>query len=64
MDTVAVDVFGDNDVLFCPGDRSHLSVHNRDGFKDIAVWNPAESFPFQHQDFVSLGSARVARVIT
>ncbi len=43
---VAVDVFGDNDVLFCLGDRSHFNVLNRDGFKYIVVWSPGESSPF------------------
>mmetsp|Transcript_23694 Transcript_23694/g.60838 ORF Transcript_23694/g.60838 Transcript_23694/m.60838 type:complete len:476 (-) Transcript_23694:265-1692(-) len=64
VDSLYVDVFGNHDLMFCPGDRSYISLHNRKGFKDVAAWNPHEGMPQEYQDFVSLGSARVARVVT
>jgi len=64
VDSVHVDVVGNHDVLFCPGNRSFISIHNRKGFTDIAAWNPHEGMPMDYQGFVSLGSAKVARKVT
>eukprot|EP00192_Tetraselmis_astigmatica_P004854 CAMPEP_0117675508 /NCGR_PEP_ID=MMETSP0804-20121206/15646_1 /TAXON_ID=1074897 /ORGANISM="Tetraselmis astigmatica, Strain CCMP880" /LENGTH=473 /DNA_ID=CAMNT_0005484523 /DNA_START=359 /DNA_END=1780 /DNA_ORIENTATION=+ len=63
-DSIFVDAHGECDLFFCPGDRSFLSFHNREGFKDVSVWSPLESIPFESHYFVGIGSARVARVVT
>lgn len=65
VDRLYVDADADKgDVLFCPGDRSHIKLINRQGFKDIGAWHPPGA---QEDDgtnrFVSLPSARAARPV-
>lgn len=41
VDRVYVDADADKgDVFLCPGDKSHVKIINRSGFRDIAAWHP------------------------
>lgn len=66
MDRLYVDASADRgDVLYCPGDRTHIKLINRSGFKDVGAYHPQGLAPEDRTaHFVSLRSARAARPVT
>lgn len=66
MDRLYVNAAQDNkgDVLFCPGDRSHMRLLNRKGFRDIGAYHPQGLNAADGTSaFVSLPAARAARPV-
>lgn len=62
VDRVYVDT-EDTDMLMCPGDRSHIQLFNRQGFRDCAISNPFNKAREEYKDFITMQSARVARPV-
>lgn len=49
------------DILFCPGDRTHVSLNAKDGFRDIGVHHPGYSQPALALTHVCMSVARGSR---